>query len=354
MGSGYRLFACALMTFCLAVAAAEPKSEDYLSIVTLPQHQPSRMQVASNNVMSLNSEMMSIYEVNLKMFQANLLRTHPVILALFSSEGGSLTLYRPGQEPLNAPPVPSAYTQVKAVAHSPMAIYQYMVPHASEPGKAGELWRAVTESYLKKNEAAFTTLGDLDASEELKSNMSDMLQKNIAFLKACLKNGNPSLKQLGAFTKSHGAAIHKSIAFASKVQVEHWVGVLTDWKAMLGTDFDKLYAVSNTRYVTKRRNVLFTVLAQFLGEEAINTRLLLFGTTDFQSTPEVMLSELTRVVADRAIGELFFSDNMQMDVELMGEGARAALKGVEKKLPKGLRLPPLDSTHSHAYPWSGG
>ena len=39
---------------------------------------------------------------------------------------------------------------------------------------------------------------------------------------------------------------------------------------MLGSDWDKTYAASNTIYVARQNNVLFSVLAQFFGPEAIN------------------------------------------------------------------------------------
>ena len=48
-----------------------------------------------------------------------------------------------------------------------------------------------------------------------------------------------------------------------------------DWKKQLGSQWDQTYAASNTIYVTRQNNVLFSVLAQFFGPEAINDRLLL-------------------------------------------------------------------------------
>ena len=41
---------------------------------------------------------------------------------------------------------------------------------------------------------------------------------------------------------------------------------------MLGADWDKTYAASNTIYVTRQNNVLFSTLAQFFGPDAINDR----------------------------------------------------------------------------------
>ena len=133
--------------------------------------------------------------------------------------------------------------------------------------------------------------------------------------------------------------------------MDHWISVLSDWQKMLGRKWDSAYAVSNTLYVTRRRNILFTILAQFMGKEAINDRLLLFGTTSFTSTPDEILSELTRIVSDRAIGSIFFNNKMQMDVELLGEGARTQLKKDENQLPHPLLLPKEEPLDTHKFPW---
>jgi hypothetical protein len=100
------------------------------------------------------------------------------------------------------------------------------------------------------------------------------------------------------------------------------MGVAEKWKQMLGKDWDKTYGVSNSIYVARQNNVIFSVLAQYFGREAMNSRLLLFETTEFTTTPEAMLLLLTRVVADRSVGAEFFGNYYLMDYELMG-GERA-------------------------------
>jgi len=72
----------------------------------------------------------------------------------------------------------------------------------------------------------------------------------------------------------------------AETQVDHWMGVIAGWKKMLGSDWDKTYAASNTIYVTRQNNILFSVLAQFIGPDAINSRLMLFETISFTTTPE--------------------------------------------------------------------
>src|SRR5262245_2998361 len=52
--------------------------------------------VATKDVLALNSAMFDLYDGAARIFQKNLLSKHPVILALFSGAGGRMILYRPG------------------------------------------------------------------------------------------------------------------------------------------------------------------------------------------------------------------------------------------------------------------
>jgi hypothetical protein len=128
------------------------------------------------------------------------------------------------------------------------------------------------------------------------------------------------------------------------------MGVLADWKAQLGPDWEKTYAASNTIYVARQNNVIFSVLAQFFGPDAINTRLLLIETVSFTTTPSDMLESLTRIIADRSVGALFFGNYHLMDYELMGGDARAAIITETGKRGMTPFLPPLVPFGSKQWP----
>ena len=59
---------------------------------------------------------------------------------------------------------------------------------------------------------------------------------------------------------------------------------------------------------------------------AIDERLFLFETLAYTTEPDAMLEMLTRVVADRALGQVFFSDHYRMDVELVAGAVEGALR----------------------------
>ena len=59
--------------------------------------------VATKDVLALNTGMFELYGDAARIFQKNILDKHPVILGLFSGAGGRLILYRPGKPPTEAP-----------------------------------------------------------------------------------------------------------------------------------------------------------------------------------------------------------------------------------------------------------
>ncbi len=72
-------------------------------------------------------------------------------------------------------------------------------------------------------------------------------------------------KQLESFTRASAVDIGKLLTIAARVQIAHWMSVVADWKKLLGKDWERTYAVPNTIYVTRQNNLMFTLLAQFMG-----------------------------------------------------------------------------------------
>jgi hypothetical protein len=260
--------------------------------------------IATKDVLALNTGMFELYGDAGKVFQKNILSQHPVILGLFSGAGGRLILYRPGMAPLDAPPVPVVYQLLKSVGHSTMALAEVVGPYLDNPDDKS--WRGSMLAYRSRMQSAFG--------------------------------------------KKQAPYLAKNVTWAAQTQVTHWMTVLADWKKQLGTDWDKTYAASNTIYVARQNNVLFSVLAQFFGPEAVNDRLLLIETVSFTTTPTDMLESLTRIIADRSVGSLFFGNYHLMDYELMGGDARTTIIAESGKRGMTPFLPPVVPFGSHQWP----
>jgi hypothetical protein len=304
--------------------------------------------IANQNVLALNTAMFDLYATAGQVFQRNILAQHPLILGLFSGAGGRFILYRPGQKPIEAPPVPIVYQLLKSVGHSTMALSEVVGPYLDNPANQG--WRASLLAYRSRMQSALDTLDQTDMPDDWRSIARTILANNVDFMDQCAQKGAITTADIQAFADKQGPELKKVIAWAAQTQVDHWMKVIGGWKAMLGADWDKTYAASNTIYVTRQNNVLFSMLAQFFGPDAINDRLLLIETISFTTTPQDMLEAVTRIIADRSVGALFFKNYHLMDYELMGGDARDAILADDKQLGITPILPPAVPFGSHQFP----
>lgn len=309
----------------------------------------SASDLATRDVLQLDIGMFSLYDRASNIYRRNILAKHPIILAMFTNEGGRLMLFRPGQAPIDAPKVPKVYQILKSTGHSTMALSQVAIPSVNNP--ADKRWIAPMAAYRTQMK---TALDNLDASNDIQADwkpaVKEILATNVAYMDDCLAKGAVTLDPLLAFAKKQAPNIKLIINWAASTQVKHWMGVMDEWSAMLGPDMAKTYAAANTIYVARQNNVLFSVLAQYFGPEAINDRLMLIETMGFTTTPEDMLTSMTRIIGDRSVGELFFGNYKVMDFELMGGDGRKTILSEMQRRGKQPVLPPAVPFGSKQWP----
>ncbi len=343
------LVALGLAVFARAGAgfAGAAEAPPYMDVIA-GHPATTKGEIAQQNVLTLDLAMFGYYDDALALYQKHLLAQHPVIMALFSGAGGKLILYRPGQPPLNAQPVPVVYQLLKSTGHSTMALFEIAGPHLNNP--ADQSWIAMMQVDRAQTQSALDTIGDLTMDPQWRDVMKAVLADNVAFMDHALKKKVITYDALHAFAHEQAPMLAMLVRWAAQTQVDHWMNVMAEWKTMLGSDWDQTYGLSNSIYVARQNNVLFSVLAQFFGPAAMNTRLVLFETTDFTTTPDDMMTALTRVIADRSVGMEFFGNYYLMDYELMGGDGRNAIIDADKRLGMREFLPPLVPFGSHEWP----
>src|SRR6266851_1820181 len=256
---------CALLSSLAAGPGSPPRAAEvptyFKEIVGTQTATPA--EIGTKNVLQLNTTMFELYGDAGQVFRKNILAQHPLILGLFSGAGGRFILYRPGMAPIDAPPVPIVYQLLKSVGHSTMALGEIVIPYLNSSNDPA--WRGSMAAYRSRMQSALDSLDAAAMPDDWRLNNRGILQNNIAFMDECLKNNAISPDALQNFSKKQGPLLKKNIAWAAQTQVGHWMDVIGGWKQMLGTDWDKAYAASNTIYVARQNNVLFSVLAQYFG-----------------------------------------------------------------------------------------
>lgn len=333
---------------------------------------------AIQNALGLDSQMKVYYADTLGQYLTQFRRQHPIILGLFSDTGGDFYLYKPGvAQPVKAPPVPVHYQVLKGVSHSSMALYAILQPYM-DGLSSDSAWKAKFSQYRGEMATTLAGVKDLGLKPEMADTVTQILKSNLAFIDQTLAAGTIDKAKVDAWAKAVAPKFATTIAAAADYQVGHWMTVMSGWKKELGSQWNQTYGATNALYVTRRNNILFTLMAQFFGPDAINDRLMLFETTEFTTAPDSMLSLISRIVKDRELGQSFFNNYFLMDAELLSTGARDAITKADgaRVVPPGAAmgsytagpaheriadfdkangitpmLPPLAPFESHEWPW---
>ena len=173
--------------------------------------------VAIRDALALDDQMQAIYSSSLQTYKKNLLATSPVILGLFSNQGGEFYLYMPGKPVIEAPRVPVGYEICKSCGHSAMAVYQLTAPYLDNP--ADQAWRTPMAQYLALQEATLAGFDNIDIAEDAKNSAKTLLTYNIAFMKECLKNGAFTAKGLREYIGGQREAIAGVVEYAARAGV---------------------------------------------------------------------------------------------------------------------------------------
>jgi hypothetical protein len=238
----------------------------------------------------------------------------------------------------------------KAVGHCAMATYDLVAPYCTS-ATTDLRWKGEMEAYRTRVKTALAALPDADLTTDDRALFKDALMQILAFQDKCLSPGAFTFADVEAYCHGIKPDLAKCITVSANAQVGHWYKVLENWKQLIGKDWDDTYGLSNSIYVARQNNILFSTMVQFFGEKAINDRLLLMETTDFTATPEDLLQGFTRIMGDRALGKVFYGDYHMMDYELLGGGGRTAIAAEAAKRGTKALLPPLVPYNSTAWPW---
>jgi hypothetical protein len=299
----------------LPVHGAEQSSEQQAII---DQMQLTAPEEAANYLYTLDTEMQSSYA---KTQYATGQMQSPVILAMFNGTGGRYILRRNGKQEA-VEPVPALYQQMKSVSHTLVGIFEIISPYF-EDSQTGN-WQHSLAEYDRQMKEALARLSNVGMPTEYERYCQNILEGGIAFMDKALKTGTFTAADYSAYAKALMPDVYKTISLAGKLQVDHFQTVVKKWRQDMGEEeWSRLYTVVNTAWAMRRENVHFQIMAQMMGRDAINDRLILAEAIN-NVTEDDLLMLLGRIVNDRVLSILVFDKTYRMDVELIGEAARAA------------------------------
>lgn len=342
-----------IASLCFPVNASaldEQPVPDFMKVVSINSGKaPTAGETASTNLFAINNAMFPIYDHGLAVTKQHIRQRLPVIIATSDASGGQLTLFRPGHEMVTDTAVPAIYRQAKTACHTALAIYVLLAPYCAD-SKADPSWRYELAAYRLRVQSGLSTLSDLDCIPENRQLIEGLLKKALAFMDTCLNTGSFTYSDLEAYARGAAPDIKQLANLAADAQVSHCYDVIGKWKQLLGAEWEHTYAISTCGWVTRQNNIYTSIFVQFMGENALNDRIILLEGA-FGATPDSILESLARILSDRSLGKTVFNDYRLMDFELLGSAARRSIERNAAKLGQKAILPPLVPFNSHEWPW---
>lgn len=250
----------------------------------------------------------------------------PTIIVQFSPDGGIYTLRR-NQQNTTVHPVPELYAILRSISHTSVGLFEIVYPAFSK--KAQKTWLSKLNEYNKELKLALKAIDVINIPIQAKKTSREILMAGIYFSNKVLKNSVVTQQDFIAYSTPIRSAINYQVQLASKIQVDSIEALLQKWQKEMGKEeWKRLYAVVNYTWGLRRENVHFQILAQQMGREAVNDRLVLVESIELASVDQLLM-QLGFVINNRNLAmSVFGSKNkFKMDVELMGAGAR---KEIEK------------------------
>ena len=163
---GVLAFSMAVFVFMPLTAMAEDVP-DYMKIITVNEGDPtSKDKIAFKDLYALNEGMFPIYENRLlPLYKKHPENVIPLIMALFSGDGGRFILYPPGKDPIEAASPPAVYKMAKSVGHCAMATYDLVAPFCTS-SDTDQSWVGEMKAYRTRVQTAF--IASLDQLENIK------------------------------------------------------------------------------------------------------------------------------------------------------------------------------------------
>jgi hypothetical protein len=241
----------------------------------------------------------------------------PIIIVDFEK----LTLLQ-NKSRIEADVIPPLYQHLKAVAHSPMAVYLTIAPFRAERLTVDQMTEVLQlRDLVKKAMNAIPNKGfsktQLDRQRQILNQCQDFLAQ-VADARVC------SSQDLIAFARKTQPLILANADEAAQIQIEAYDSKLAEWRRKLSPiDWAKLRVVIMGSALPRRDNLAVQFFAKILGEPGEGKRIF-YAEALFDEPKALRLLAASDV--DSAAALAFFDDPLRLHRDLLAEAATKYLK----------------------------
>ncbi|MNJ44978.1 hypothetical protein D3C77_400520 [compost metagenome] len=256
-------------------------------------------QQAHQFVVDIDIAMRHHYAINLKALSKTL---YPIMYAEATFAGGRYTFCVDEHTTYACQESSPVYTQLKAIAHIPLAIYAIIFPYTDYP--ANGQWLEPLRVYLHQVIRVQKNLEILEISEPAQGASRRILNQAKAFMEKLIADENFTIDAYESFCREIAADLLINQNHAAADQAQVMSGYLRKWKDLVGeATWDKMYVVCQCIWTASKESVHEEIIKKAMKPEKHDTNIIISEAVPTLDSAKLLLA---RILADRALAAKVF------------------------------------------------
>jgi hypothetical protein len=245
---------------------------------------------------------------------------YPILYVEATFNGGRYTFCEDEHTTYACEEINHLYTELKAIAHIPLAIYSIIFPYAGYP--LNGQWIAPLKAFGSQGEAVKLRLSQLDISGAALTSSTNILNAAISFIGKVVGEGNFTIAEYTTFCDSIGPDILVNQTAAAVEQVAAMQAKLQAWRSSVGqATWDKMYVVLQCIWTVSQESAHEQIIKSQMKPEFHETHRIV---SEAAPTLEDARLLLARILADRVLSAAVFRTHTGEDYKRR-QPARAVL-----------------------------
>jgi hypothetical protein len=256
-------------------------------------------QQAHQFTVDIDISMRQHYAANLKALSKTL---YPMMYAEATFAGGRYTFCVDEHTTLVSQESNPIYTQLKAIAHIPLAIYAIIFPYADY--STNGQWLEPLRVFLGQVTLVEKNLEALGIAEPAQTASRKIVAQAIDFMNKLIAAKEIDMQKYKDFCEVIGEELITNQTYAAEDQAKVMLGYLIKWKNQVGKDtWDKMYVVCQCIWTASKSSVHEQIIKSTMETAKHKTNVII---SEAASTLDDAKLLLARILADRALAANVF------------------------------------------------
>ena len=219
-----------------------------------------------------------------------------------------------GDRRIEGKTIDSAYHNLKAVAHAPIALYSLIV--RNKEGSISKETISELQKFIKILKNTSVAFDSSFNSKKVEREQKKILSSCISFASNALTHDKLNHSDLIQFVRGLSKPIQKNLELAAKYRIENYRNQIFQWRDELDEkEWSKLVFLVPGSPMARENNLAVQFCAKFLGEKGEGRRIV-YAESMFDETAALL--KLATHLFDTQIGKDVFADPWRMHQDALG------------------------------------